>query len=200
MVRIANDDQTGGEFNGLNRREADAQFRAEKAYLDEVIEKHQQSIQPEASASPRTHVDTLLYPEIKEENDGTVISIHLSNNTSRIYPIQPLIAFCETATRMVTWRKVDVVDKSINTTAGKSDFIANSASQALEKENFPVIELSLVEFDADATISFLEVLISLYFHERTLPKPRDKGEVDALSKQHLLTLIDNGMVSEIHIV
>lgn len=153
-------------------------------------------------------MNTLLPPEVKGDNEGKVISIHLSNNTSRIYPIQPLIALCETATRMVTWRKRcgsatsvgDVGDKSSETTAEKSDIIANSASEALEKESCPVMELSLVEFDADATISFLEVVISLHYHERTIPKPQDKGEVDALSKQHLLTLIDNGMISEIHIV
>ena len=75
-----------------------------------------------------------------------------------------------------------------------------------------------MEFDADAAISFMEVLVSLYEHQTTRaratgtnPMSQDNDasmsrkqhidiDTDELSKQHLRILIDDGMIPERHIV
>lgn len=212
------DDQSGGEFNGLNRHEANARVRAEQEYLHNVIDKHQQSSQPEASPQ---HHDALQ--QIKDESIGAVVVVQLSNNTSHTYPVQPLIAYCETATRMVTWRKRcgekgGFIAKSNGSATERLDTSTTSSSEAEEKENHPIMELSLVEFDADATISFIEVLVSLHDHDQTraadtaVPKPQDMSTPisrkrqmnydmdEELSKQQLISLIDDGMIPAIHIV
>ena len=193
------DDHSGGEFNGLNRSEANRRVRAENAYRDKIIEKYQQE-----EASPQRNVGA-LQQTIQKESDGAVIAVQLSNKTSHIYPMQPLIAFCGAITQMVTWRKrcgstrVSEDDKSSEATSGHSGNFITSSHDIEGKSNFPFMELSLVEFDADATISFMELLISLHTHGSAFPKHMNT-DTDELSKQHLLSLIDNGMISEIHIV
>ncbi len=189
--------------NGGNVPElANEPVRAERAYRDTIIDKYEQTSQQE-EASPQRNADA-LEQTIKEESDGAVITVQLSNKTSHIYPMQPLIAFCETVTQMVTWRKrcgsrVGDDDKSSEATSGNSGNLTTSTYDTEGKSSFPFMELSLVEFDADATISFMELLISLHNHGSAFPKHMNT-DTDELSKQHLLTLIGNGMISEIHIV
>jgi len=196
------DDQSGGEFNGLNRHEANARVRAEQEYLNNIIEKHQQSSQSEVS--PQQHDAS---QQIKDEITGAMVAVQLSNDTSRTYPGQPLIAYCETATKMVTWRKRcgeqgGCTAKPNGSATKGHDASTPSSSEAEEKENYPIMELSLVEFDADATISFMEVLVSLHDTEQTRVsrKRHMNNDRDELSKHQLLSLIDDGMIPELHIV
>lgn len=189
----------------MTRHEANRRIDAEKAYLDKIIEKYQQS-------SSQQHQQNDALQQLKEKNIGAVITIQLSNTTSRIYPILPLIAFCDTATRVFTWQKRIATDTAYDTpTSASSEAEAKSNNQIM-------MELSLVEFDADAAISFMEVLVSLYEHQTTRaratgtnPMSQDNDasmsrkqhidiDTDELSKQHLRILIDDGMIPERHIV
>jgi hypothetical protein len=187
-------------------------MEAEKAYLDTIIEKYQWSSQTDASQQHQQN-DRSTLQQLKEQNIGTVITVQLSNTTSRIFPILSLIEFCDTATSVFTWQKRIATDTSY-------DRPTSSSSEAEAKLNNPIImELSLVEFDADAAISFMEVLVSIYEHQTTRardttgtnPMSQDNNasmsrkqhmdiDTEELSKQHLRILIDDGMIPERHIV
>ena len=199
------DDQSGGEFNGLNRLEATERVRAEEAYRDDVIEKHQAS--QLAGSSQEQHDAS---QQLNQEREG-MISLLLANKCTYAMPVQPLIAFCDTAKRMVDSRErygIREGGKSSNTTTNPCP------EEGEKKRDCPIIEISLVEFDADATMAFVDVLLILYDHKRkgVIPgrndgssgisrKRRLNDEMDDnISNECRTALIREGKISEQHIV
>jgi len=196
-------DQAGGEFNGLNRLEALERVRAEEAYRDEVILRHQAETTPEAEGKKEDDS-----PRLDEEDEAAIVSVILADESIREMPVQPLIAFCDTAKRMVTsrWRY------------GQRHGVAeDDEAKAEEKEeSASIMELSLVEFDTKAVLQFMDALISLHDHQQkedssestadqTGPSSRKRRMSDDTNdttkrNEHIMTLIDEGKISEQHIV
>lgn len=193
---LLSDDQTGGEFNGLNRLEAIKQVLDEEAYRDEVIEKHQAS--QHAGSSQEQHDASQQH----KEREG-VISLLLANKTTYEMPVRPLVAFSDTAERMVDSRG----------RYGIRDGGTTNLSAGEEGKDDCLIEISLAEFDPDATMAFIGVLLSLYEHKQKghLCPPND-GSLGMTRKRRMNDEIDNnisnvcraliieGKISDQHIV
>jgi len=207
------DGQAGGEFNGLTRLEATERVRAEEAYRDKVINEHQAQ---QGTPPQENNYDT---PRLDEDCEGAVISVLLADKSTHTMPVQPLIAFCETARRMVTsrWRygvRHGVADDSgMDATEPSANANATAPSQeAGGDEESPIMELSLVEFDAEAVVQFMHVLISLHDHQQKEKEvssgARDKASrkrrmndgTDETTNEQIMSLIDEGKISEQHIV
>eukprot|EP00584_Thalassiosira_punctigera_P017563 CAMPEP_0172554688 /NCGR_PEP_ID=MMETSP1067-20121228/55927_1 /TAXON_ID=265564 ORGANISM="Thalassiosira punctigera, Strain Tpunct2005C2" /NCGR_SAMPLE_ID=MMETSP1067 /ASSEMBLY_ACC=CAM_ASM_000444 /LENGTH=475 /DNA_ID=CAMNT_0013343111 /DNA_START=28 /DNA_END=1455 /DNA_ORIENTATION=+ len=197
------DGPAGGEFNGLNRVEAIERVRAEESYRDKVIHQAHQE-------TPREEKD-----DIDDGEAAAVVSVLLADKSTRPMQVRQLTAFCETAKRMVTSRsRYGVRDAVANEAVGdakKRNAGATTPSQE-EAENGgrPIMELSLVEFDADAVVQFMDVLISLHDHQQkrvssetrdqTSRKRRMDDVTDEATNDHLTSLIDEEKISERHIV
>ena len=160
---LTSSDEQGGEFNGLNRLEAIERVKAEQDYVTKVIEKHHAS-QGGVSADDNTR------PIQKIEGN---IAVMLADKSTHTLPAQPLIENCETAKRMVTYRNGVCGDNSTNVTT--SD-----------------MEISLVEFDSRAVVSFMNVLVLLHDDQ--------SSDDDEAKSKYVLGLINEGTISEQHIV
>jgi hypothetical protein len=176
------DDQAGGEFNGLNRLEAIKRVRDEEAYRDEVIEKYQ-SLQHEGSSKQRQNSSPLPVKERKG-----VISLLLANKTSYEIPVQPLVAFCDTVERMVDSR-----DRYGIQEGGKFHITPTNLYQEEGENNDPIIEISLVEFDADATMEFVGVLHVLHDHKQKGAIPVRNDGSSELSRKRMIDEVDDDM-------
>ena len=181
---LSSDHQHGGEYNGLNRQEAIEQIRTEQEYLDKVIAKHQEE---EQEASQHDHE--------YEENDGKVISVLLADKSTHHMPVQPLIMYCETAKRQ--FHNKDRFG-STNTTMPAAREV-----KEVKGEGSPIMEISLIEFDSAAVISFMDVLLSLHRNQQQKKesgtRKRRMDEVDDTNK-YIISLIHEGKISDNHIV
>ncbi|KAL7535326.1 hypothetical protein ACHAXR_009819 [Thalassiosira sp. AJA248-18] len=202
----ANDEQAGGEFNGLTRTEATERVRAEEEYRDEVIKRHQAPLHEHDNDATR----------LDEKSEGGVISVLLAD-TIHPMPVQPLVSFCETVKRMVASRLrygnrygVGADDSSKDATETTTP---NKISQdTVEEENGSIMELSLVGFDAEAALQFMDVLISLQDHQKdcldessassatSSRKRRMNDDAEKISNNHIMNLLNEGKISEQHIV
>lgn len=188
------DDPPSGEYNGLNCDEAKEQVRAEEAYCDEVIAKHHGM-----SHEQRLH-DAASQHQI-EESEG-LVSLLLANKSTYTMPVQPLVAFCDTAQRMIDSREhYGIVE----------DGKASNTSPNLEMggtEDCPIMKISLVEFDADATTEFIGVLMVLWDHRLKwiipgiVPQKRNRNDEmkEIISNVCNKALINDGTIPEQHIV
>ncbi|KAL3817533.1 hypothetical protein ACHAXA_003706 [Cyclostephanos tholiformis] len=182
LLAANEDDQAGGEFNGLNRLEAIKRIRDEEAYRDEVIEKYQSS--QHEGLSQQRHDSS---PSLEKERTG-VISLLLANKTTYEIPVQPLVAFCDTVERMVHSR-----DRYGIRGRGKiSHRATNPFLEEGENNDCPIIEISLVEFDADATMAFIGVLLMLHDHKQKGFIPaRNDGSSEISRKQRINDEVDD---------
>lgn len=158
-----NDDDDGrnGEFNGLNRTEAHERMQAEKAYLDAFIEKHHQEQKQQSTLA------TGYTPRLDGCHEKGMISITLANKKRHVVPIKPMFTYCETVRRMTVHRSRFGV--AINNGSGNdSEDVAkdgnDKSSENESSDDATILELSLEEFDLDATLQFMSALQSLHDH------------------------------------
>ena len=194
------DDGINGEFNGLNRSEAEERIEAEKAYLHSVIEKHRSDNNEDESA-----LHTGFTPRDHDCDEDGMISIILANKERHAVPIKPLYQFCETVRRMVVHRsRFGVANKNDDVTDQEHD--CNNDYDAH-------LEIGLEDFDMDAVLQFTTALQSLYDYRQQLSavnnsssdeqKPcnqqidrRDnQTSIDESCAQHILQMIDNRTIS-----
>ena len=174
----------------MNRQEAIEQIRTEQEYLNKVIAKHQAQEQEEVPLNDHEH----------EESDGKV-GLLLADQSTHHIPVQPLIVYCETAKRQFHNRdRFGVhVDHSTNTTISASEEIKEA-----KEEDSPIMEMSLVEFDSAAVISFMDVLLSLHHNQQQKKesgtRKRRMDEVDEDTNKYIISLIHEGKISDNHIV
>ena len=174
----------------MNRQEAIEQIRTEQEYLNKVIAKHQAQEQEEVSLNDHEH----------EESDGKV-GLLLADQSTHHIPVQPLIVYCETAKRQFHNRdRFGVhVDHSTNTTMPASKEIKEA-----KEEDSPIMEMSLVEFDSAAVISFMDVLSSLHHNQQQKKesgtRKRRMDEVDEDTNKYIISIIHEGKISDNHIV
>ena len=195
LLNALDGEEPGGEFNGLNREEAIEQVRIDDEYLLRVIEKHQEG----TTSSLHDEQDAAQVQPI-DEREGFV-SLLLSNKSTFNIPVQPLVAFCDTALKMVDSRE-------------RYGIVEGSSSSILihERENKqegPIIAISLVEFDADATMEFVCILTILWQHrlqliisESVYRKQRTSSYEmeERIANVCRTSLIDEGKISEQNIV
>jgi hypothetical protein len=134
-----------------------------------------------------------------------VISLLLANKYTYAMPVQPLVAFCDTAKRMVDSRERYGIREG-----GKfSNAKTTPSPEEGGKDDCPIVEISLTEFDADATMAFIEVLLLLYDHKQkggdggssgTCRTRRMNDEMDDIISNVCTALIREGKISEQHIV
>jgi hypothetical protein len=150
---------------------------------------------------------------MNDEIEGAMVALLLSNKTSHIFSVQPLMEFCETAKRMVASR-ARYGSRDDGSTVGTSfNKLTPESHESGENKINPIMKISLEEFDADAVISFIEVLTSLHNHQKSsaISSPNNKSasqsrkrhantDMDDILKEHLLALIYAGKMSEQHIV
>ena len=148
-------------------------MKAEQDYVTKVIEKHHAS-----QGGWGVSADDPTRPIQKIEGN---IAVMLADKSTHTLPAQPLIENCETAKRMVTYRNGVCGDNSTNVTTLDKDGGSSS-----------VMEISLVEFDSRAVVSFMNVLVLLHDDQSS---DDDEGK-----SKYVLGLINEGMISEQHIV
>lgn len=158
LLNAPDGEEPGGEFNGLNREEAIEQVRIDDEYLLHVIEKHHQ----EGTTSSLHDEQDAAQVQSIEEREGFV-SLLLSNKTTFNIPVQPLVAFCDTALKMVDSRE------RYGIAEGSSSILIEEKDK--NEESSIIIEISLVEFDADATMEFVNILMILWHHRLQLILP-----------------------------
>lgn len=180
------DGQAGGEFNGLNRAEALERVRAEEWYRDTVIRAHQ--ARQEAKAPPEEKHDADF-----EGGEGAVASVLLAGESTRSVPVKPLIDLCDTARRMVAsrWRRGGRRDAANGSAGGddanagkKNDDKETTSEEGGKRVDSPIIEISLVEFDADAVMQFMDVLISLHDHQQNERGPPPNQTTETTNNNH----------------
>ena len=159
LLNAPDGEEPGGEFNGLNREEAIEQVRIDDEYLLHVIEKHHQ----EGTTSSLHDEQDAAQVQSIEEREGFV-SLLLSNKTAFNIPVQPLVAFCDTALKMVDSRERYGIAEE-----GSSSILIDEKDR--NEERSIIIEISLVEFDADATMEFVNILMILWHHRLQLILP-----------------------------
>ena len=193
LLNAPDGEEPGGEFNGLNREEAIEQVRIDDEYLLHVIEKHHQ----EGTTSSLHDEQDAAQVQSIEEREGFV-SLLLSNKTTFNIPVQPLVAFCDTALKMVDSReRYGIAERSSSILIEEKD---------RNEESSIIIEISLIEFDADATMEFVNVLTILWHHRLQLIIPErvsrhTSDEMDeSIANTCKVTLIDEGKISEQNIV
>jgi len=160
---------------GLTRQEASERVRAEGAYLDKVIEKHQnESPQEEKNDTPR----------LDQESEGVVVLVLLADKTTRSMPVQLLFALSDTVKRMVASRL------KYGVRYGIADDTSAGAAKASEKETTTQgtegstdniggpMELSLIEFDANAVrMQFMDLLTST-INKPLLPRQKKNSSLN----------------------
>jgi len=217
-----NDDDDGrnGEFNGLNRTEAQERMQAEKAYLDAFIEKHHKKEQ-------QSPLKTGYTPRDDDCQENGMISIILADKKRHVVPMKPMYVYCETVRRMTVHRSRFGVAK--NNHHGNDSEDAEQESHCKSSENDSsddddaILELSLEEFDLDATLQFMSALQSLHDHHvdqqqqqaaanteeaknsssSSLSTQLDQDEqqtIEASCSQHIIHLIDTQTISSNSII
>mmetsp|Transcript_31020 Transcript_31020/g.64888 ORF Transcript_31020/g.64888 Transcript_31020/m.64888 type:complete len:469 (-) Transcript_31020:177-1583(-) len=169
-----NDESRHGEFNGLNFEEAEDRIRAEEAYRDAVIEKHQ-------SGDIFSNGTTLGF----DGSDGSSILVLLANGTTRLMPNQPLVSFCDTVKAMVSSKPLFGVAKSKNVGEDTSKLSEEEQKRPDDlqerKEVTPdqnMMELSLIEFEPHAVLQFLDatILLMSYYLESSNTMQSESNE------------------------
>ena len=191
-------------------------MHAENAYRDEVIERHQAQ---DGVNSGDGNDYTPRPPDLGDEE--IVISVILADKTIHPMPVKILTSHCDTVKRMVTSRlrfgvRFGVADGDSSATSNAAEDETNPdakiSSQEEEKENSS-FDLSLIEFDSDATLQFMGVLISLHelhnniedciLADASSRKRRMSEEIadEETTNKHIMKLIINdGKISEQNIV
>jgi hypothetical protein len=188
-------EERNGEFNGLTRDEAAQQLNEEKNYLESVIWRHFDEEHIEDGKN--VHDASLSDYQQSDAEDEAVLLILLANNGTRTAKVKPLISLCETVRRAVISRSRFGVAKSVDD------------QNSIEKKH--ILELSLVEFDSTAVIQFIDVIVSLYYHNLSIESSGTDSESNSWSnktrkrrinaeKKHVLYLINNNKISDEHIV
>ncbi|KAK1732725.1 hypothetical protein QTG54_016572 [Skeletonema marinoi] len=164
---INNDDGRNGEFNGLNRSEAQERMQAEKAYLDAFIEKH--------NSSEQVPLKTGFTPRDDDCQENGMISILLANKQRHDVPMRPMYQYCDTVRRMTVHRSRFGVANYNNNNIGNddSDDATNKEGDCNSSENddhkgddnAPRLELSLEDFDVEATLQFISAVHSIHEHQ-----------------------------------
>mmetsp|Transcript_16372 Transcript_16372/g.26772 ORF Transcript_16372/g.26772 Transcript_16372/m.26772 type:complete len:509 (-) Transcript_16372:26-1552(-) len=215
-IQDDDDDGRNGEFNGLNRTEAQERMEAEQAYLDAIIERHH-TIDSDNTSNHHSSLRTGLTPRGENGEDccqeNETISILLANQKRHDVPMKPIYRYCETVRRMTVHRSRFGVPADYNYS---NDAAANerdneddcrSAEGDDDNNGANYLELSLVDFDADATLQFMSALQSL--HEHQLQQQHQPPEQTALvantkeqqqQQQHIIHLIDTQTISSTHII
>ena len=182
---------------GLTRSEALERVQKEAEYCNEVINKHLTS----DGGSNNNSIDTTA--RLHKEYEGETITILLANKATHEMNAQPLILYCETAKTMIQSQKYY---KSGEEKKNSTD----ATIETNEKED--VFEISLVEFDADAVVSLIEVLLLIHgkWQEKKSSSSKEKTDVSSRKRridnnadeteQYVTELINNGKISEQHIV
>ncbi|KAL3802947.1 hypothetical protein HJC23_011570 [Cyclotella cryptica] len=201
------DDDRNGEFNGLTRREAESQIHAEQKYLDSVIGKHFDDPCEVDEAQFLNHASSIYYQQ-SDDYDEAFILVLLSNDSTRTAMVKPLVSLCETVKRAVLSRSRFGLAKS-------NDNCQNSGENINEMNTAnPIMQLSLVEFDSSAAVQFLDAVGTLFQHvccehsqqlsDNTLSdkisRKRSIRGTSSSQTQHVIHLIENGKISEQHIV
>ncbi len=196
---INDDDGTNGEFNGLNRTEAqermqgNTRMQAEKAYLDAFIEKHHSNNNNSSEQAP---LKTGFTPRDDYRADG-VISVLLANKKRHDVPIQPVYQYCDAVRRMAVHRcrfgvaNDNLQDGSDDSSDDARDLTNNSKSS--ESYDGTLLELSLEDFDADATLQFMSALQSLHEHQLIQQQQKQKAAMDNTKQHHSSTQIDQNV-------
>ena len=215
------DTQVGGEFNGLNRAEAIERVQLEEDYRDTVIKAQLQQDADEANANeaPAPGAGEKNYgddPHLGDLSEEDVICVLLARDPSPPYlvPVQPLVSLCRTVQRMVASRLRYGVHRVGDSSGGANcdETICTDAASAPSKvtgsnqDSCPIMELSLVEFAADAVVQFIGVLISLYDRQRKEalskdPKTSKKRRINEDGEESTIcAAIDGRTLCEEHIV
>jgi len=187
-----NDDDDGrnGEFNGLNRTEAQERMQAEKAYLDAFIEKHHSN----NNSSEQAPLKTGFTPRGDCQANG-MISVLLANKKRHDVPIKPVYQYCDTVRRMTVHRSRFGV---ANNHHDGSDVCSDDArdlknncksSENNDGDNDALLELSLEDFDVDATLQFMSALQSLHEHQLLLQQQQQPA-ADNTEQHNSSTQID----------
>eukprot|EP00984_Skeletonema_dohrnii_P017118 scaffold7726_cov72-Skeletonema_dohrnii-CCMP3373.AAC.1 len=163
---INNDDGRNGEFNGLNRSEAQERMQAEKAYLDAFIEKH--------NSNEQAPLKTGFTPRDDDCQENGMISILLANKKRHDVPMRPMYQYCDTVRRMTVHRSRFGVANYNNNNIGNDD--SDDATKEGDckssenddhkgDDNAPRLELSLEDFDVEATLQFVSAVHSIHEHQ-----------------------------------
>ena len=183
---------------GLTRSEALERVQKEADYCNSIINKHLTS----DGGSNNNSIDTTT--RLHKEYEGKTITILLANKATHEMNAQPLLLFCDTVKTMI------ISQKYYKSKAEKDDS-KDTTIETNEKED--VMEISLVEFETDAVVSFMNLLLSLHdqWQEKksdsssdektdvTSRKRRIDSDVDE-AQQYVTELINDGKISERHIV
>eukprot|EP00573_Skeletonema_grethae_P001640 CAMPEP_0201685976 /NCGR_PEP_ID=MMETSP0578-20130828/588_1 /ASSEMBLY_ACC=CAM_ASM_000663 /TAXON_ID=267565 /ORGANISM="Skeletonema grethea, Strain CCMP 1804" /LENGTH=491 /DNA_ID=CAMNT_0048169963 /DNA_START=167 /DNA_END=1642 /DNA_ORIENTATION=+ len=193
---INDDDGRNGEFNGLNRTEAQERMQAEKAYLDAFIEKHHSN----NNSSEQAPLKTGFTPRDDCQANG-VISVLLANKKRHDVPIQPVYQYCDTVRRMTVHRsRFGVANDNHDGNDDSSDNARDLKNncKSLESDygdDDTLLELSLEDFDVDATLQFMSALQSL--HEHQLLQQQKQPVADNTKQHDSSTQIDQNVQQHI---
>ena len=195
--RHFSDEQRPGELMGLTRSEALERVQKEAEYCNSIINKHLTS-----DGGSNNSIDTTI--RLHKEYEGKTITILLANKAAHEMNAQPLILFCDAAKTMILSRKY------YKSKAEKDDS-KDTTIETNEKED--VMEISLVEFEKDAVVSLMDLLLLL--HDQWQEKKSDSSsdeKTDVSSRkrridndadeteQYITELINHGKISERDIV
>jgi len=183
---------------GLTRSEALERVQKEAEYCNDIINKYLTS----DGGSNNNSIGTTT--RLHKEYEGKTITILLANKATHEMNAQPLILFCDTVKTMTLSRKY------YKSKAEKDDS-TDTTIETNEKED--IMEISLVEFETDAVVSFMNLLLLLHdqWHEKksdsssdektdvTSRKRRIDNDADE-TEQYITELINDGKISERHIV
>jgi len=196
--RHFSDEQRPGELMGLTRSEALKRVQKEAEYCNSIINKHLTS----DGGSNNNSIDTTI--RLHKEYEGKTITILLANKATHEMNAQPLILFCDTAKTMI------LSQKYYKSKAEKDDSKDTTIETNVKKD---IMEISLVEFETDAVVSFMNLLLLLHdqWHEKKSDSSSDGKTVVSSRKrridndadeteQYITELINDGKISERHIV
>ena len=181
---------------GLTRSEALERVQKEAEYCNEVINKHLTS----DGGSNNNSIDTTA--RLHKEYEGETITILLANKATHEMNAQPLILYCETAKTMIQSQKY----------YKSGEEKKNSTDATIETNEKEDVEISLVEFETDAVVSLIEVLLLIHgkWQEKKSSSSKEKTDVSSRKRridnnadeteQYVTELINNGKISEQHIV
>jgi hypothetical protein len=200
LTHAGNDDSRNGEFNGLTRHEAANQISAERRYLDSVLERHFDD-SCESDGGQNKNNSSSVYCQLSDEEDGAVILVLLSNDSTHTALVKPLVSLCETIRRAVHSRSRFGVAKSDS----DCQDVAESNDPTKSKSS-PIMQLSLTEYNSDAVVQFIDAVVSLFHHiseKQPATKSSDSKKRrinENAQSQHIVHLIEKKKISEDHIV
>lgn len=181
-----NGSESAGELNGLNRTEARERIQAEKAYLDAFIEKHYHDGRRNTNQE-----------EWDSDAKNGMIAILLANHERKVVSMKPMCTYCETVKRMTLHRsRFGVAAAGFHSDHDgdgdlDGDYVSETSSSreeqkvnAREDRELP-LELSLVEFDADATLQFISALQSLFDHDHRQKTQHQRHQKNAATTHNI---------------